>query len=177
MSNHLIISVLAEDRLGLVHELSRAILDCGCMVLDSRVTVLAGEFSALLLVSGNWNTLAKLEVQLEKLSHSLGILLRTNRAEWPRTNSNNVLPYAVEVITTHQPAIVQRLANFFFRREINIEELHSRGYSAPHTATPMFAVTLIVGIPARLHVATVRDEFMDFCDEHNWDAVMEPVKS
>lgn len=176
MNNHLIVSVLAEDRLGLVHELSRAILDCGCTVLDSRITVLAGEFSALLLVSGNWNTLAKLEVQLEKLSHSLGILLRINRSDWPRSNAN-VLPYAVEVITMHQPAIIQRLANFFFRRDINIEELHSRGYSAPHTATPMFAVTLIVGIPARLHVATVRDEFMDFCDEQNWDAVMEPVKA
>jgi len=36
---------------------------------------------------------------------------------------------------------------------------------------------MIVGIPARLHVATVRDEFMDFCDEQNWDAVMEPVKA
>lgn len=171
----LVVSISAEDRSGLIYELANTVLESGCTVQDSRVATLAGEFSALLLVSGNWNNLAKLEVQLAKLQ-SANMQLRANRVEWPY-HVEDKLPYAVEVITTQQPTVVQRLSYFFFRRNVSIEELHSRGYSAPHTATQMFSVNLIVGIPAQLHVATIREEFMDFCDENNWDAVMEPLKS
>jgi len=175
VTKNLIVSISAEDKPGLIHELADTVLDSGCMVKDSRIAALAGELSALLLVSGNWNNLAKLEVQLAKL-RGPDIQLRVNRIESP-LGIGDKLPYAVEVITTQQPTVVQHLSHFFFRRNISIEELHSRGYSAPHTATQMFSVNLIVGIPTQLHVATVREEFMDFCDEHNWDAVIEPLKS
>jgi len=50
------------------------------------------------------------------------------------------------------------------------------GYAAAHTGTPMFSVHLTVDIPASLQIALLRDEFMDFCDQLNLDAVIEPIK-
>jgi glycine cleavage system transcriptional repressor len=50
-------------------------------------------------------------------------------------------------------------------------------YAAAHTGTPMFAVHMTVGIPASTHIATLREEFMDYCDGLNLDAVLEPLKS
>jgi glycine cleavage system transcriptional repressor len=49
-------------------------------------------------------------------------------------------------------------------------------YAAAHTGTPMFSVHLTVDIPASQQISALRDEFMDFCDQLNLDAVMEPVK-
>jgi glycine cleavage system transcriptional repressor len=49
-------------------------------------------------------------------------------------------------------------------------------YAAAHTGAPMFSVHMSVGIPADLHIAALRDEFMDFCDSMNLDAVLEPIK-
>ena len=49
-------------------------------------------------------------------------------------------------------------------------------YSAPHTGTPMISVNLAIGIPANTHIALLREEFLDFCDDLNLDAVMEPIK-
>jgi glycine cleavage system transcriptional repressor len=40
----------------------------------------------------------------------------------------------------------------------------------------MFSVHLTVDIPASLQIAMLRDEFMDFCDQLNLDAVIEPIK-
>ncbi len=40
----------------------------------------------------------------------------------------------------------------------------------------MFAVQMTVNVPRHLHVATLRDEFLEYCDEHNLDAVMEPAQ-
>ena len=93
-----------------------------------------------------------------------------------RTPTGDTLPYAVEVVAVSQPGIVHHLASFFASRSINIEDMVTRSYSAPHTGTPMFSVNLAIGIPANMHIAMLREEFLDFCDELNLDAVLEPIK-
>lgn len=175
MKNYLVISALGEDRVGLVSELARVVMDSNCQIVDSRIAVLGSEFVAMLLIYGNWNTLAKLEVQLTRLEQTLGLTITVKRTEGQKPR-NEVLPYAIEVIALEQRNIVHSLTHFFASRAISIEEMFTRSYRAPHTGTAMFAVNLTVGIPAKIHIAMLREEFMDFCDELNLDAVMEPVK-
>ena len=69
-----------------------------------------------------------------------------------------------------------RLAQFFSPRGINIEEMVTNSYQAAQTGAPMYSVHIIVEIPADTHIATLREDFMDFCDAQNLDAVIEPVK-
>jgi len=38
-------------------------------------------------------------------------------------------------------------------------------------------VQMIVNVPSRLHIGVLREEFMDFCDHQNLDAIFEPVKN
>jgi len=184
VKNYLVVSALGEDRPGLVNELSRVILECDCGIVDSRMTVLGGEFAILLLVQGNWNTLTKLEMQLKRLEQALNMTIITKRTE-SRAPAGDVLPYAVEVVAVNQTGIVHHLASFgivhhlasfFASRSINIEDMVTRSYSAPHTGTPMFSVNLAIGIPANMHIAMLREEFLDFCDDLNLDAVLEPIK-
>lgn len=173
--NFLVISALGRDRPGIVDELSGTIFEQGCNISDSRMTVLGGEFAILLMVEGNWNTLAKLEDALPTLENRLDLTIIAKRTEG-RQPSTDLLPYAVEVVSLDHPGIVHNLASFFSRRNINIEDMITTSYAAAHTGTPMFSVNMSVGIPADLHIATLRDEFMDFCDSLNLDAVLEPIK-
>lgn len=173
--NFLVISALGEDRPGLVNDLSRSVLDAGCNIADSRMTVLGGDFAIILLVTGNWNAVAKLEDQLPPLAERLGMTITCRRTAL-REPSANLLPYAVDVVALDNPGIVYNLANFFSSRQINIQDMTTSSYAAAHTGTPMFSVHMRVDIPARLHIATLRDEFMDFCDQLNLDAIIEPVK-
>jgi glycine cleavage system transcriptional repressor len=41
----------------------------------------------------------------------------------------------------------------------------------------MFAVNLEVGVPADIQISELRDDFMQFCDTMNLDAVLEPAKN
>lgn len=173
---YLVISALGADHPGLVNDLSRAILEHGCNIEDSRMTVLGGEFAAILLVEGKWNTLAKIENVLPELERALGMTIICKRTG-PRARTENKLPYAVDVIAMDHPGIVNKLAGFFAERRINIEDMATSTYAAPHTGTAMFAVHMTVGIPADMHIATLREEFMDYCDGLNLDAVLEPIKS
>ena len=60
---YFVISALGDDRPGIVNDLSRVILDCGCNIEDSRMSVLGGEFALILMTSGSWDGVAKLEQQ------------------------------------------------------------------------------------------------------------------
>ncbi len=177
MSNihYLVISALGEDKPGLIHGLSRQILESGCNVEDSRMTVLGGDFAILMLVTGNWSNIAKLEAQLPNIEKSLGMTINSRRTS-KKPPSQKLLPYMVEVVSMDHPGIVHSLADFFSTRQINVQDLVTSSYSAAHTGTPMFTVHMTVGVPADTHIASLREEFMDFCDQLNLDAVIEPVK-
>ena len=175
MDSHLVISAVGQDRPGIVESLSQTILDCGCHVGDSRMAVLGGEFALVMLLSGHWNAIAKLESALPRLEEKLNLAIQARRTQ-TRQGTEKLIPYAVEVVAIDQPSIVHDVSSFFARRGINIEDLYTCRYPAPQTGAAMFTLHLTVGIPSDLAIASVRGEFMDFCDELNLDAMLAPVK-
>ncbi len=93
-----------------------------------------------------------------------------------RAARNDMLPYSIDVVCLDQTGIVAGLSGFFAQRGVDIAELSTRSYAAAHTGAPMFSVQMIVNVPSRLHIGVLREEFMDFCDHLNLDAIFEPVK-
>jgi glycine cleavage system transcriptional repressor len=128
-----------------------------------------------MLVTGNWNAVAKFENLIPRIEESLGLRVQAKRTH-ERKDAAKVIPYAVEVVSIDRPGIVSDVANFFARRGINIEDVYTSTYPAPHTGTPMFSLHMTVGIPGDMSIASVRGDFMDFCDDLNLDAVLAPVK-
>ena len=175
MSNQLVIAAIGEDRPGLVDSLAGWILDSGCNIADSRMTVLGGEFDVLLLIEGQWNSLAKLVDHIEQVQERLGMTISLKRTEQKKP-AGAMLPYAVDVVALDHPGIVHNLANFFSQRGINIQDLSTSNYSAAHTGTQMFSVHMVLDVPSETQIAGLREEFLDICDQLNLDAVIEPMK-
>ncbi|MDT8385185.1 MAG: ACT domain-containing protein [Gammaproteobacteria bacterium] len=175
MKSLLVITALGEDKPGIVDKLSETVMACHCNIIDSRMSVLGGEFAIMLMVSGRWNELTKLEDALSTASESLGLSITCKRTEMSEP-STDLMPYSIEVISIDQPGIVHQLAHFFSSRKINIQELNTTQYAAAHTGTPMFALQITANVPASQHIAGLRDEFFDFCETLNMDATMEPSK-
>jgi len=175
MDSYLVVSALGTDRPGLVEALSETVVESGCNINDSRMAVLGGEFAIIMLLSGNWNSVAKIEQALPNLEEKLELKIQSKRTE-PRTSTDHLIPYAVEVVSLDHAGIVCDIADFFYRRHINIEDVYSSTYPAPHTGARMFTLHMTVGIPSDTAIAALRGEFMDFCDDRNLDAMLAPVK-
>jgi glycine cleavage system transcriptional repressor len=54
--------------------------------------------------------------------------------------------------------------------------LQSTRYRAMQTGADMFSAQITVGIPSNTHIAALRDDFLEFCDGLNLDAIMDPMK-
>jgi len=175
MKKFLVISALGKDQSGIVKQLSKAILDSGCNVEDSRMTVLGGEFALIELISGHWSAVAKLENQLPAIEKKLELTIVAKHTE-PRATRKDMVPYMVDVVVMDHPGIVHDVAEFFAGRNINIEELSSWTYPAAHTGTPMFSLNMTISVPADLNIGRLRQEFTEFCDYLNLDATLEPSR-
>lgn len=169
MSTKLVISALGVDRPGIVDELSNIIYNYDLNIEDSRMTVLGGEFAVLLLVSGELTSLDSLQSELPEIEQALQMSLLVK----PTTEtsiSGDAIPYSVKVAALDNPGIVNSIASFFSSRNINIVNLETERYAAPHTGSPMFELHMTIGISADTNIAELREAFMDACDELNLDA-------
>jgi glycine cleavage system transcriptional repressor len=174
--DYLVITATGEDQVGLVQRFTSRIAEAGCNIEESRMSLLGGQFAIIMLVSGRWDALTKLEDRLSTVGAELGLAIvqkRTRELE----RKIPLVPYSINVVAMDHPGIVHNLANFFAQRSINIEELSTDTYPAPHTGTPMFSVNLTVGIPADTHIPTLRGDFLDYCDSLNLDAIFEPARA
>ena len=176
MEQLMVISAIGGDRTGVVRDLTRVILDCGGSVKESRMTALGAEFAAQLLVSGNWHAVSRMEQELARFGETNSLTIQLKRTEIKQLK-RELLPYAIDVVCIDQPGIIHNLASFFAERNIELGEVTTRSYPAANTGAPMFSVQMFVNIPASLHISRLREEFMDFCDQLNLDAIMGPVKS
>lgn len=175
MDNYVAISAIGVNRPKLIEPFIKAIRDCGCNIVDSRMTVLGDRLAMMLLLSGPWDAIAKIENSLPRLEEQLQLETIVQRTE-PRKPEGGLMPYAVEVVAVDNIGIVHDITQFFAQREINVEDLYSGTYVAAHTGTQMFSLHMTIGIPTDVSIASLRGEFMEFCDQLNLDSIMEPVK-
>jgi predicted amino acid-binding ACT domain protein len=97
------VSAIGKDRPGLAHEVVRTVADCGASISESRMLPLGGEFGMLILVTGNWHAIARLESELARLGESAGLSLQVRRTE-PRALREELIPYSIDVIGPDTPA-------------------------------------------------------------------------
>jgi len=171
-----VLSAIGTDRAGVVNDLSKVILECGGNIEESRMTALGSEFAMLLLVSGNWATVSKLEKALNKLAEDKPLSVSLKKTD-QRISDEDRMPYGIDIVSLDQPGIIFNLANFFALHNIEIADLATRRYAAAHTGSQMFAVQMTVDIPASVSISRLRDEFLELCEQLNLDAILEPVKS
>lgn len=176
MTQYLVISALTEDRPGIVDQLAKAAKENACNIMDSRMSVMGGEFAILMMVSGEESAIAQMENAIPDLSKQLDLSCICRRTS-ERAPGQKLLPYKVDVVALDNLGIVHEIASFFSEQSINIENMDTEAYSAPHTGSPMFALNMIVQIPANITIATLKDQFIDFCDDRNLDGALEPARN
>lgn len=172
MDKNLVITALGNDKPGIVNELSKAILDNGGNITESRMMALSGEFAMMLLVTGEQDCITDVNSKLKGIGKTLGLTITAKETTLQESEQKR-LPYQVTVVSMDHPGIVHDISDFLSSRNLNIEEVETKTYPAAHTGTPMFSLDISISVPADSSVRALRDEFLLFCDDLNLDASIE----
>ncbi len=173
-ATHLVISAVGSDRPGIANRLSQRVFDAQLNILDSRMALLGGEFAILMLVEGSAEAVAALAEALPQEQEALGLTVQCRTTAPAALNAGR--PYRIEVIALDHPGIVASLTRFLSERGINIHQLDTQSYHAPHTGARLFTTTLVVNLPKEVASAKLREQFLDHCDQLNLDATFEAVR-
>lgn len=169
----LVISALGRNPMELTNVLCRASNENRCAVVNTRLTR-HGEYCALALeISGTWDALARMETVLPGLAKKHDFTAQMVRSEALDARPR-ALPYVAYVSSDYRPDILNELCQFFIDHRVELESLTCDTYQAPQTGGTMLNATLTVTLPAGTQISWLRDQFLDFADALNLDALIEP---
>ncbi len=173
--NYILVTATAPQTNSPLTALTKRISECGCTLLEARHVTLGEHLSIAMLAMGSWDAVAKLESSGARMERDEGIRTQLQRTA-AKTMAGDLLPYSVEVVAADKPGILFQLVEFFNQHAIAIDSLSSSRFKAMQTGADMFSAQIQIGIPSKTHLASLRDDFLEFCDELNLDAIMDPVK-
>lgn len=170
---HLLISAIGTDASTLALLLCSACQDSRCSIISSHLTQ-HGEHSALVIqAGGSWDALARLESALDALNSRHDIMLSQIRTSSSST-TEPALPYIVYVSALHQPDTLAELCQFFCDHGLAVTNIAYDSYPAPQTGARMLNATISISLPVNTQISWLRDQFLDFADQLNLDALIEP---
>ena len=175
----LVFTALGAHHPSLIVEMTRAIKEAKCNIIESRLTELGTHFAGHFLVEGNWNHIARLENSLDALGNRFELKVnhqRIQESEEPIEEEDQGLPYAIDIFATDQINNVHELTEFLDSRGIEILDMSTSRQAAPFTGSPLFLAHIVIKVPPGTRMISLRDEFLDFCDQMGLDAILEPVK-
>lgn len=175
-TQHLLTITLAgPQQPGLTRAIVSEVAERGCNILDCRVAPIGNQYFAALMVDGNWSSLGRLETALPGIAEQLGLGHSCNRSEH-RTDNVDMRPYAVEIIAPQTPGLLKELLDYFHAQGIEVVEVVAQNYDAMHTGAPLANLQLVVHVPMAVHPPTLRESFMDLCDDLHADGLLDPIK-
>lgn len=174
-TQYLALSVLGSDQIGIANELYKLASHCNCDIVDGKMTTLGTEFAGNLLLTGTWNAIAKFEASVPAFEKKHDARVNTRRSQL-RPSLPNYLPYVIYIIAINQPGVLYKITQFFAERGINVHDLYVNTYTAPFCDTQMLSISISVTILKTQLLADFRESLMLFCDDHNFDVILEPQK-
>ena len=174
--DHLILTAIGPDNVGLVAKITQVISRHGCNIEDSRMAVFYGEFAVIILISGEAARLDEIARNHREIEKETGLSVAV-KTPAPKKTGESFLPYKLTASCMDHPGVVYRISDILSTLGINIDSMETKSYSAPVTGTPLFQLEAQLAIPARLNIAHVRDRFNTFQLEENIDIELTAVKT
>jgi glycine cleavage system regulatory protein len=162
MTTNLVLTVIGDDKPGLVEALSRAIASNSGNWLESSMSQLAGKFAGILRVSVTDTEAEKLIAALQNLSPDLKLLIERAAADGAGDSSLSV---ALNLVANDRPGIIREISRALAGLSINVENLSTRCVSAPMSGETLFKAEALLKVPAGFKLERLQLELEDLADD------------
>lgn len=137
MDKRLVLTVVGDDRPGLVGELATAISSHGGNWLQSSMAQLAGQFAGIVEVAVTAGKVAELRSALDQLAH-LQVVVAEAGTEKPAPAGRHTRKLKLSLVGHDRVGIVREVSQVLARFAVNVENLATYTASAPMSADILF---------------------------------------
>jgi glycine cleavage system regulatory protein len=156
MKRMLVMTVIGEDRPGLVESVAGLVTAHQGNWLESRMARLGGHFAGILRVEVPTEQEPRLSLALEQLAaRGLKVVVHSDRPAAARSPGRVSV---LEIVGQDRPGIVKQITGALAKHGVNVEELETECASAAMTGEALFKATARVSIPDACDTAALRSE-------------------
>ncbi|MCB1668693.1 MAG: ACT domain-containing protein [Porticoccaceae bacterium] len=162
MNNYLALTVISDDRPGIVEKIADVVRTNGGNWLESSMSRLAGKFAGLLLIEINEHQQQQLIDELHKLKSS-GLRISVEpSAAFERATGQLV---SMNVVGNDRPGIVGEISTLLAKLHVNVEELTTSCEEAPMSAEVLFRADAKIHLPENLSLGDLQSALETLSDD------------
>lgn len=158
---YLIVTLIGDDRPGLVDVLARTVADHGGNWLESSMSRLAGTFAGILRVNVDSGAASALVEALEALDD---VRVVVERSEAP-VDEPDPATLSLSLVGNDRPGIVRDVFRVLATEQVNVEALETECVSAPMSAERLFRARAELHVPPGANVDDLREALERIADD------------
>ncbi len=162
MTTNLVLTVIADDKPGLVESLSQTIAANSGNWLESSMSQLAGKFAGVLRVSVADDKVDKLIEELNGLSTQLKIVIE--RASEVNTGGPSKM-VELNLVGNDRPGIIKEISAAISAMGVNVERLNTECTPAPMSADSLFRAKATLEVPENVQIEQLQMELERLADD------------
>ena len=174
MEKKFIMTAFGKDRPGIVADVTEVIYENKCNVEDSSMTLLADEFTIILLLT-SYDEAAEenLTRDCRRLEKEKDISAYLRPVEVSEYEPQTVNLHYINVEGMDQAGIVYKISRYLADKGINIINLDSANTPSPESGAMMYSMEIEAEIPASLSLDDIETELNKIGDELNVDVTID----
>ena len=156
MQRLLVMTVIGQDRPGLVDSVAALVAEHGGNWLESRMSRLGGQFAGILRVEVPGKNEPALVAGLKNLeSRGLTVVVHPDQ---PKPSAAPARQSVLEIVGQDRPGIVREISRALASFGVNVEELQTECASAAMSGETLFKAHARLSIPASSNAAEIRQQ-------------------
>ena len=162
MRTYLVLTVIGEDKPGIVESLAKVISDHSGNWLESSMSQLAGKFAGILRVSVDENECDSLVISLKGISDELKLVIERVSCE-SYDGTHQIIE--VSLIGNDRPGIIREISRTVTDLAVNFEKLTSECAPAPMSGNVLFKASASLKVPQGLSVDLLQNALENIADD------------
>lgn len=155
---NIVLTVIGDDREGLVTEISQVVEDHGGNWLDSQLGRLAGTFAGIVLVDVEAERAEDLEEAVGSLLDADGWTVRTRRADGAAADAPSTEPpLRLHLLGQDRPGMVHEISAALTSQHARYQEFRSWTSAAPEGGGVLFQAEAVVRLAGNTDQADLRE--------------------
>lgn len=162
MTTNLVLTVIGEDKPGLVELLSETIAGNSGNWLESSMSQLAGKFAGILLVSVADKHADNLINELNGLSAQLTLVIEKADGD---NGAGPTQTVKLNLVGNDRPGIVREISSALSNMSVNVEQLNTECVPAPMSGVTLFKTKASLKVPANLALEELQSKLEQLADD------------
>ena len=162
MTTHLVLTVIADDKPGLVESLSQIIASNSGNWLESSMAQLAGKFAGILRVSVDDDRAENLIEELNGLSSEIKLIIE--KAVYESAGQQSRM-YELSLVGNDRPGIIKEISAVVLELGINVERLNTECTPAPMSSDALFKAKATLEVPENVALEQLQNKLEQLADD------------